>query len=411
MDPQQRLLLEVAWEALENAGYSPESLAESQTGVFVGVTMSDYLQVQANMNAPELIGAYRITGNLFNSIAGRVSYTLGLHGPAMAVDTACSSSLVAIYLAVQSLLTNDSTLALAGGVNLLLSPEVSLSACQSNMLAPDGRCKTFDARADGFIRSDGCGLVVLKRLSKALANQDPILAIIRGAAVNNDGFTSGFTVPSKLAQEAVIQAALRKAGISPEQVGYVETHGTGTPLGDPIEVRALASVYGTGRNGKPALQIGSVKTNLGHTEAAAGVAGLIKTVLALHHCEIPPHLHLQELNPNIAWSEAPIQIPTRPTPWEEIDGQRLAGVSSFGASGVNAHLILEAAPSVDQTTLAQEPHSQLLSSVCEDSACAPSTCTGYPELSRWASRGSVGEYLLYCQPREVSLQPPIGAHR
>ena len=361
MDPQQRLLLEVAWEALENAGYSPESLAESQTGVFVGVTMSDYLQLQSNLNAPERIGAYRITGNMFNSIAGRVSYTLGLHGPAMAVDTACSSSLVAIYLAVQSLLTNDSTLALAGGVNLLLSPEVSLSACQSNMLAPDGRCKTFDAQADGFIRSDGCGIVVLKRLSNAIADQDPILAIIRGAAVNSDGFTSGFTVPSKLAQEAVIRAALLKASVLPEQVGYVETHGTGTPLGDPIEVRALASVYGTKRTGIPALQIGSVKTNFGHTEAAAGVAGLIKTVLALDHGEIPPHLHLHELNPNFAWSDAPIQIPTRPTPWVSIDGRRLAGVSSFGASGVNAHLILEAAPSVDQTASAQEHHSQIMS--------------------------------------------------
>ncbi len=341
MDPQQRLLLEVAWEALEDAGYSPEGLTESQTGVFVGVTMSDYLQLQSNINSPEQIGAYRITGNMFNSIPGRVSYLLGLHGPAVAVDTACSSSLVAIYLAVQSLLTGDSSMALAGGVNLLLSPEVSISACQSNMLATDGRCKTFDSRADGFIRSDGCGIVVLKRLSDAVTDHDRILAIIRGAAVNHDGFSSGFTVPSKLAQEAVIRTALKKAEVSPDQVGYVEAHGTGTPLGDPIEVRALGAVYGAGRSNKSPLQVGSIKTNFGHTEAAAGVAGLIKVVLSLYHGEIPAHLHLKELNPNITWNNLPIKIPTRLTKWEPINGRRLAGVSSFGASGVNAHLILE----------------------------------------------------------------------
>ena len=346
MDPQQRLLLEVAWEALEHAGCAPESLAESQTGVFVGVTMSDYLQLQSNINAPEKIGAYRITGNMLCSISGRVSFSLGLHGPAISIDTACSSSLVAICLAVQSLLSGDSSMVLAGGVNLLLSPETSLSACQSNMLATDGRCKAFDARADGFIRSDGCGIVVLKRLSDAIAHQDRILAVIRGAAINHDGFSSGFTVPNKLAQEAVIKAALQRAGVLPEQVGYVETHGTGTPLGDPIEVRALASVYGAGRAGKPPLLIGSVKTNLGHCEAAAGVAGLIKVVLSLYHGKIPPHLHLQSLNPHITWNDIPIQVPTRLQPWQAIDGRRLAGVSAFGASGVNAHLILEA-PSED----------------------------------------------------------------
>ncbi len=354
MDPQQRLLLEVAWEALENAGYSPQGLAESQTGVFIGVTMSDYLEVQANINAPERTGAYRITGNMLNNIPGRVSYLLGLHGPAMAVDTACSSSLTAIYLAAQSLLAGDSTLALAGGVNLLLSPETTLSACRSNMLAPDGRCKTFDARADGFIRSEGCGVVVLKRLSQAIADRDRIYAVIRGAAVNHDGFSSGFTVPSKLAQEAVIRAALKKADVPPELVSYVEAHGTGTPLGDPIEVRALAAVYGPGRPQGSPLHVGSVKTNIGHSESAAGVAGVIKTALALYHGEIPPHLHFQEPNPHIDWKSMPIQVPTQVKKWEPAGGRRIAGVSSFGASGINGHVILESAPAPELSVAEEE---------------------------------------------------------
>jgi acyl transferase domain-containing protein/NADPH:quinone reductase-like Zn-dependent oxidoreductase/ubiquinone/menaquinone biosynthesis C-methylase UbiE len=347
LDPQQRVLLEVAWEALENAGQSPDTLYESQTGVFVGVTMSDYLQLQANFNAPDRIGPYRITGNMLSSIAGRVSYTLGLRGPAMAVDTACSSSLIAIYLAVQSLLTGDSDMVLAGGVNLLLSPEVTVSACKANMLSLDGRCKTFDSGANGFIRSEGCGVIVLKRLSDARKSGDRILAVIRGAASNHDGFSSGFTVPSKLAQEAVIKNALAKAGVSADMVGYVETHGTGTSLGDPIEVRALSAAYGANRAGKPPLWLGAVKTNIGHLEAASGVAGLIKVVLSLVHRQIPANLHLKELNPFMDWKTAPFRFPNQITPWEPINGRWLAGVSSFGASGMNAHIILEAAPEAD----------------------------------------------------------------
>ncbi len=344
MDPQQRLLLEVAWEALENAGQAPDQLGESPTGVYIGVTMNDYVQVQSNLNSPDLTGTYRITGNLFNSIAGRISYTLGLHGPAMAIDTACSSSLVTIHQAVQSLRSGETDMVLAGGVNLILSPEITLSACQANMLAPDGRCKTFDSRADGFIRSDGIGVVVMKRLSDALQNGDQIWALIRGSSVNHDGFSSGFSVPNKLAQEAAIKAALKSAGVAPQEIGYVETHGTGTSLGDPIEVRALEAALTQERSADSPLYLGSVKTNFGHTEAAAGVAGLIKAVLALQHKVIPPHLHLQKLNPFIEWSKTPLLIPTKPTEFPSINGHYLAGVSSFGVSGINAHIILEAAP-------------------------------------------------------------------
>ena len=361
MDPQQRLLLEVAWEALENAGQSPDKLSGSQTGVFVGVTFNDYVQVQSQLNSPERWGPYRITGGLLNSIAGRVSYTLGFHGPALVVDTACSSSLVAVHLAVQSLLNGDADMALAAGVNLLLSPDISISACRSNMLAPDGRCKTFDARADGFIRSDGCGVLVLKRLSDALAHGDRVLAVIRGSASNHDGFSSGFTVPSRQAQEAVIRRALEKARVTPDLIGYVEAHGTGTSLGDPIEVRALAGVFGPGRPADRPLLLGSVKTNMGHCEAAAGVAGLIKVVLSLYHRQIPPHLHFQSPNPFIPWDEMPLEVPTRLMPWEPIEGRWLAGVSSFGVSGINAHVIVEAAPQVDPPPQAEENTLHVLS--------------------------------------------------
>ena len=262
----------------------------------------------------------------------------------MAIDTACSSSLVAIHQAVQSLRNGETSMALAGGVNLLLSPEMTLSACQASMLAPDGRCKTFDSRADGFIRSDGVAVVVLKRYSDAVRDGDNIWALIRGSAVNHDGFSSGFSVPSKLAQEAVIKSALVNAGLSSEYVGYVEAHGTGTSLGDPIEVRALEAALGSQRNPNSPVFLGSVKTNIGHTEGTAGVTGLIKAVLALHHGEIPPHLHLRELSPFIDWSKSPFRVPMQLTPFPTIKGRQVAGVSSFGVSGINAHVILEAAP-------------------------------------------------------------------
>ncbi|MEZ4868997.1 MAG: type I polyketide synthase [Caldilineaceae bacterium] len=344
LDPQQRLLLEVAWETLERAGHFAERLAGSPTGVFVGITTNEYGALVKEAQGAAL-DAYYINGNTLNSAAGRLSYTLGLQGPSMAVDTACSSSLVAIHLACQSLRNGECRQALAGGVNLILTPSGMVALSQARMLAPDGRCKTFDAAADGYVRGEGCGLLLLKRLSAAQADGDTILALIRGSAVNQDGPSSGFTVPNGEAQQALIRQALAAARIEAQAIDYVEAHGTGTALGDPIEVRALAAALGAERTQADPLLIGSVKTNVGHLESAAGVAGVIKTVLALQHGEIPPHLHLQTPSPHIAWSTLPITVPTAVTPWPA-RGRRLAGVSAFGASGTNAHLILEAAPVV-----------------------------------------------------------------
>ncbi len=347
LDPQQRLLLQVSWEALERAGQSPEKLAGSATGVFVGFSNSDYFrQMFAD---PNQIDTYSTTGNAGSIAAGRLSYYLGLHGPCLTLDTACSSSLVAVHLAVQSLRRGECALALVGGVNLILSPEVHINFSKAQgMMAPDGRCKTFDARADGYVRGEGCGMIVLKRLSDALAQHDPVLAVIRGTAINHDGRSSGLTAPNGPAQETLLRAAAVDAGVEPSRIDYVEAHGTGTALGDPIEVRALGAAFGTGRRQGQPLWMGSLKTNVGHLEAAAGIAGLIKAVLALQHAEIPPHLHFETPSPHIPWNEFSLAVPTRPTPWPEHDGPRLAGVSSFGFSGTNAHVILESAPEVVQ---------------------------------------------------------------
>ncbi len=344
MDPQQRLVLEVSWEALEQAGILPESLFNTQSGMFLGITTSDYGRIAMSVG-PDMMDVYTATGSAMNVAAGRVAYSLGLHGPCMAVDTACSSSLTAIHLACQSLRSHESDLALAGGVNVMLSPEPFIMFSRWGMMAPDGRCKTFDAAADGFVRAEGCGMLVLKRLSDAQAAGDTIQAVIRGSAVNEDGKSSGLTVPNGLAQQAVIRSALAAARVKPAQISYIETHGTGTSLGDPIEVEAIGAVMGEGRTSP--LTIGSVKTNIGHSEAASGVAGLIKTVLALRHKEFPPHLHFKERSPRIPWPKFEVQIPTERTPWLHGPEPRRAGVSSFGFSGVNAHLILEEAPTVE----------------------------------------------------------------
>ncbi|HLV33457.1 MAG TPA: type I polyketide synthase, partial [Spirillospora sp.] len=342
MDPQQRLLLEVAWEALEHAGQSADKLYNSPAGVFLAIGNSDYARmVWADIDN---IDVYYATGTTFSVAAGRLSYLLGLQGPSLILDTACSGSLVAVHLACQSLRMQESHLAIAGGVNLILSPEANINFSKAQMLASDDHCKTFDAAADGYVRSEGCGVVILKRLSDALADRDTIYAVIRGSAVNQDGRSSGLTAPNGPAQEAVIRTALANAGVSPEQVQYVEAHGTGTSLGDPIEVQALGAVLGVGREETNRLKIGSVKTNVGHLEAAAGVAGLIKTVLALYHEALPPHLNLRQLNPLIDWANLPIDVPTSLTPWPRGSQPRIAGVSSFGFSGTNAHVILEEAP-------------------------------------------------------------------
>jgi len=343
LDPQQRLLLEICWEAMERAGIPPSSLQGSSTGVFVGIGQSDYAQWKLNAGDLEAINAYDGTGTGVCFAAGRISYTLGLHGPSMVVDTACSSSLVSIHLACQSLRTGECSAALAGGVHLNLSPEVSVFLSRTGALAPDGRCKAFDAGADGFGRGEGGGVVLLKRLSDARAADDPILAIIRGSATNHDGQSSGLTVPNQRAQDALLQKALQQAAVEPEEVGYVEAHGTGTVLGDPIEVESLAKVFGEGRPADRPLYIGSVKSNIGHLEAAAGIAGLMKTVLALQHRSIPPHLHFKSPNPHIAWDMIPVRVASETTLWEEAGKRRLAGVSSFGMSGTNAHVIMEEA--------------------------------------------------------------------
>jgi acyl transferase domain-containing protein/acyl-CoA synthetase (AMP-forming)/AMP-acid ligase II/acyl carrier protein len=347
MDPQQRLLLEVSWEALENAGQVPDRLVGSRTGVFIGISNEDYTSLRPP-NDPTGIDPYTGTGVAFSVAAGRISFILGFQGPNLAVDTACSSSLVSLHLACQSLQAGECELALAGGVNLILSPRVTIYFSKVRAMAPDGRCKTFDARADGYVRGEGCGILVLKRLSDAQRDGDNILAVIRGSAVNHDGRSSGLTVPNGLAQKAVIRAALEKAGIEPRLVSYVETHGTGTPLGDPIEVRALSAVLGKERPKSSPLILGSVKTNIGHLESAAGIAGLIKVVLSLQHGEIPPHLHFQELNPQISLEDLPGVIPSSLMSWPAVDDRRIAGVSSFGISGTNAHVILEEYRPVEQ---------------------------------------------------------------
>jgi acyl transferase domain-containing protein len=312
LDPQQRLLLEVGWEALEHAGLAPDQLGGTRTGVFVGAMNRDYLQLQIKgataSGAPQL-DAYAGTGNGSSFLAGRLSYFLGLRGPSITLDTACSSSLVAVHLACQSLRSGECDLALAGGVNVILSPEISLSLDRLRALSPSGACRVFDAAADGYVRGEGCGLLVLKRLTDARAGADPILGLIRGSAVNHGGASSGLTVPNGGAQSAVLREALAAAGVGGAEIGYLEAHGTGTPLGDPIEFRAFCDVLLEGRPADAPLVVGSVKTNLGHLESASGVASLIKTILAIRHGRIPAHLHLQQPNPHIDFGAGRVVVP------------------------------------------------------------------------------------------------------
>jgi len=342
MDPQQRLLLEVAWEALENANIAPPDLYGSATAVFTGITCFDHAIRMSQ--AAENFNSYAGTGSALNMAPGRLSYVLGLTGPSLAVDTACSSSLVCLHLACQSLRQRESNLALVGGVHLILSPHVMVSFSQARMLAADGHSKTFDASADGYSRGEGCGVVVLKRLADARASGDTVLGVIRGTAVNQDGPSGGLTVPNGASQQQVIRRALDAAGVAPAAVAYVEAHGTGTSLGDPIEVEALARVYGEGRAPAQPLLIGSVKTNIGHLEPAAGMASLIKVLLAFRHGQIPRHLHFRTPNPHIAWSQLPVKVTSEAVTWPRSTTPRIAGLSAFGFSGTNAHVILEEPP-------------------------------------------------------------------
>ncbi|GAA2999101.1 acyltransferase domain-containing protein [Actinokineospora diospyrosa] len=335
MDPQQRLFLEVAWEALENAGVADARLAGSRTGVFAGAIWRDYADLAGL--APEHTAAHSATGRAVNMIANRVSYALGLRGPSVVVDTACSASLFAIHTACQSLRLGESAMAVAGGVNLLLSPATTVALTRFGGLSPDGRCKSFDARADGYGRGEGCGVVVLKPLSRALADGDEVWCVIAGSAANNDGASNGLTAPNPLAQQEVLRDAYANAGVAPADVHYLETHGTGTQLGDPIEAAALGAVLGAGRE-RP-LVIGSVKSNIGHLEGAAGVAGLIKAALCLRHREIPGNLHFERPNPHIAFDDLGLRVPVAVEPWPD-ERPAVAGVSSFGWGGTNVHVVL-----------------------------------------------------------------------
>ncbi len=389
MDPQQRLLLEVAWEALENAGHSPSALFNSRTGVFVGVGNNDYLRMQ--LARIEDIDAYVGTGNASSIVSGRLSYLFGLRGPSLTVDTACSSSLVTVHLAVQSLRARECDLALAAGVNLILSPEVSINFTKARMLAPDSRCKAFDVAADGYARGEGCGVAVLKRLSDALANRDAILGVVRGSAVNQDGRTLGLTAPSARAQGDVVREALANSSIAPHRVGYVETHGTGTPLGDPIEIQALGEALRDGRRPDGVLVIGSVKANLGHLEAAAGIAGFLKTILALHHGEIPPQRNFEQINPRIALPPFPLLIPKAPTAWPQTDAPRVAGVSAFSFSGTNAHLILEEAPRVERTSSGVERPLHVLTLSAKSDGALRELAARYVQMLSGASVQAFGD--------------------
>ena len=341
MDPQQRLLLEVAWEAFEAGGQPVERLAGSQTGVFVGAHShsADYWLLQLAQSRG--FESHATTGSAHSILANRISYLLDLRGPSLTVDTACSSSLVAVHLACQSLRTGECDLALAGGVNLLLLPASNFGFAKLEVLSTGGCCRAFDDGADGIARGEGCVAVLLKRLADAVREGDPVLAVIRGSAVNQDGASNGLTAPNGPSQEAVVGRALQLAGIAPERIGMVETHGTGTSLGDPVEVEALANVLGPQRGATHRCYLGAVKTNLGHLEGAAGVAGLLKAVLCLQHRQVPPNLHFTRLNPHIELAGTPFVIPTSVQEWVRGALPLAAGVSSFGFGGTNAHVVLE----------------------------------------------------------------------
>jgi acyl transferase domain-containing protein len=344
MDPQQRLFLQVAWEALEDAGQTRDGLKGSATGVYLGTNCLDYLQMQ--MADPRDIDGYTITGGLNCVIPNRLSYLFDLRGPSLTIDTACSSSLVAAHLACQSLRSQECDMAVVGGINLIMSPVTTMTHVKGLPMAQDGRCKTFDARADGYVRGEGVGVVVLKRLSDAQAAGDQIVAVIRGTAVNQDGLTNGLTAPSGRAQQLVIRRALDNARLSPAQVTLIEAHGTGTELGDPIEVEALGEVYGGKTESGDACALGAVKTNIGHTEAGAGMAGLMKVALSVQHRAIAPNLHFEKLNPHISLDHSRLFVPTVRMPWDVDDERRHGAVSSFGAGGTNAHVLVGPAPAV-----------------------------------------------------------------
>ncbi|TWU03335.1 type I polyketide synthase [Neorhodopirellula pilleata] len=340
LDPQQRLLLEIAWETFENAGIVPAKSRGQRIGAFVGICSNDYLY-RLNRRDFSSIDTYLSTGNAHGAAAGRLSYVMDWRGPSVAIDTACSSSLTALHLATRSLRYGDCDMAIAMGVNVILAPELSISFSQAGMLSSTGRCHTFSSNADGFVRGEGCGAVLLKRLRDAVRDGDTIHCVVRGTAVNQDGRSVGLTAPNGNAQQAVIREAINDASLTPDQIDYIEAHGTGTPLGDPVEVDALRQVFANSRRPDQPLKIGSVKTNMGHLEGAAGIAGVLKVVLSIKHNAIPAHLHCDAPSPSIDW-QWPVEITTHAQRWSS--KMRVAGVSSFGFGGSNAHVILSDAP-------------------------------------------------------------------
>lgn len=360
LDPLQRLLLELGWEALERAGIAPHTLEGSHSGVFLGLSGSDFETLQKQRERLEDIDAYRGTGSALSVAAGRLAHTLGLRGPALSVDTACSSSLAAVVTALDALRAGRCDVALAGGAHLMLVPDSTVLLCRMRALSADGRCRTFDESADGYARGEGGGLFVLKRLSDARADGDIVHAVIRGGALNHDGRSSGLTVPNPAAQRAVIESALENAGLDRGEVDFVEAHGTATPLGDPIELRVVNETLARDRDADDPLLIGSVKTNFGHLEAAAGVAGLMKVVLALSHRVLPRHLHVRQPTSHVDWDRIPLRIATEEVDWTGSDGPLRGGVSAFGFSGTNAHVLVESPPAPDDTAPPAEREAELL---------------------------------------------------
>lgn len=410
MDPQHRMLLEVAWEALEHAGIPPHSLSGTRTGVMMGLSSWDYTIVNIERRAD--IDAYLSTGTPHCAAVGRISYLLGLRGPAVAVDTACSSSLVAIHLACQSLRLRESDVALAGGVQLTLSPFTAIALSKWSALSPTGRCNSFDANADGFVRGEGCGVVVLKRLTDALRDQDRVLAVVRGSATNSDGRSNGMTAPNALAQRDVITSALRLADVSPDSVNYIETHGTGTILGDPIEFESLAAIYGRGED---PCALGSAKTNIGHLEAGAGVAGFIKTVLAVQRGYIPRNLHFTRWNPAIDASGTRLFVPTESAPWPAAAGPRRGAVSSFGLSGTNAHVVIEQATDTVEPDTVGKQH---ISSLVVSGKTAARIASTAAMLADWvsgpgakASLADVAHTLNHHRPRHAKFATVVARDR
>ncbi len=396
MDPQHRLFLENTWKALVDAGLDPKSISGSNTGVFCGITNNEYLQLMLGELSEEEYNLYITSGNCLNFAAGRVSYIFGLNGPSLAIDTACSSSLVAVHTAVQSLRTQKCDMAIAGGVNLMLTPQLFRVLKNGNMLSSDGRCKTFDESADGYARGEGCGTVILKRLSDAIANGDRIYATIKNTVVRHDGKKSGLTVPISSAQRALLKEALSEVNIEAKDISYSEAHGTGTFLGDPVELEALNAVYGEGRSKEDPLYISSIKSNFGHLESAAGIASLIKVALSIYHKKIPPHFSINKLNSNFDWENSNLKVATDSLDWPE-NMAKLATVSSFGASGTNAHAILAAS---------EEPVSE--------NFITRSALIDYPKFQRqqcwykpFSETVEIDEYKIVKELKKINVDPSI----